>query len=208
MVDAQGRYPARRRLAGSSGSLEEFLYGLEMRATVGRVGPATLQRITQLVAKTNQFNLTTRRHGGAEIAAMGEDPDRVVAWLRLRDRYGDAGLVVVGILCRDGTTALIDTLLMSCRVMGRQVERAFLAYLVEEARTLGCTKLLGEYVPTPKNSVVHELYSELGFAAAENLPGGVCRYALALDAGTVEWPKLIGREVDTAAGESGPSSDA
>ncbi len=198
----------RQRLERSAGSLEEFLVSLEMRAAIGHAGPATLQRIAQLVGKTNQFNLTTRRHPAAEIQAMAEDPDHLVAWLRLRDRYGDAGLVVVGILRRDGTTARIDTLLMSCRVMGRQVERAFLAYLVEEARALGCSQLHGDYLPTAKNSVVKGLYSELGFTQAENLPDGGCRYALDLDAGAVAWPKLIGRDVDAAPDGSGPGAAA
>jgi FkbH-like protein len=193
---------ARRQLQQGARSLEEFLEGLEMRASVGRLGLSTLQRVAQLVAKTNQFNLTTRRHGRAELEAMGEDRGHVVAWLRLRDRYGDAGLVAVGILRREGEAAVIDSLLMSCRVMGRAVERALLAHLAEQARALGCRRLLGDYLPTRKNAVVASLYAELGFELRDALPGGGRRYVLDLERETIAWPEHIGREAQAADGAS------
>lgn len=192
----------RRELLQRAGTVEEFLGGLAMRATVGRLGRSTLQRIAQLLAKTNQFNLTTRRHGRADLEAIGGDPAHVVAWLRLSDRYGDAGLVCAGILRREGEDAVIDTFLMSCRVMGRGVERAFLAYLIEEARALGCRRLVGDYLPTPKNVIVKGLYPELGFELCDALPGGGSRYALDLERNAVGWPEQIERDTGSPGGAS------
>jgi FkbH-like protein len=189
----------RRTAAAAAATPEEFLRGLEMEATVGRLDHTTLARISQLIAKTNQFNLTTRRHSQAEIAAMGQDPGRVVAWLRLRDRYGDQGLVVVGILQCDGPECRIDSFLMSCRVMNRQVERAFMAYLLDGARSLGCSTVVGDYLPTARNAIVREFYGDLGFTPLAELDGGGRRFVLDLRTTTVRWPEFIRRSPPVAA---------
>jgi FkbH-like protein len=165
-----------------------------MTASVGHADASTLARIAQLVGKTNQFNLTTRRHSPAALAKMAGDPDHVVAWLRLRDRFGDQGLVAVGVLVKNGNAASIDTLLMSCRVMNRHVEQAFLAYLVEQARALGCVAFDGEYIPTAKNAPVRDLYSSMGFSPRAASSDGGRRYTLDLQSGAIEWPDVIQRE--------------
>jgi FkbH-like protein len=181
----------RRALAERATTPEEFLRSLEMVARVGLAEPGTLGRIAQLVSKTNQFNLTTRRHTPAELAAMADDPRAVVAWLRLADRFGDQGLVAVGILRAEGTRAGIDTFLMSCRVMNRGVEQALAAYLAEHARRLGCREMVGEYLPTKKNGMVKDLYPTLGFRPADD-QGRV--FHLDLSTGGVPWPPEIRRE--------------
>jgi FkbH-like protein len=185
----------RRNLEAHAGSVEDFLRGLEMVATIGQLDAAVLGRVAQLVNKTNQFNLTTRRHSESDLAAMGREPSRVVAWLRLRDRFGDQGLVAVGILAAEGGIARIDLFLMSCRVMGRHVEQALLAFLVEQARRLGCQQVVGDFLPTRKNAMVQEFYPRAGFepAGADAATGGM-RYRLALNAATVAWPDVIARE--------------
>jgi FkbH-like protein len=162
-----------------------------MVARVGEADSGTMARIAQLIGKTNQFNLTTRRHSAAEIAALAGDPSAVVAWLRLSDRFGDQGLVAVGILKRDGESGTLDTFLMSCRVMNRGVERAFASYLVEHARRLGCRQVVGEYLPTRKNSMVKDLYPTLGFARADETGN---RFVLDLQTSGIEWPGAIRRE--------------
>jgi FkbH-like protein len=182
----------RRALSETAATPDEFLASLEMDAEVGVVNEQTLGRIAQLVGKTNQFNLTTRRHTQAQIAAMAADANHVVAWLRLRDRFGDQGLVVVGIVRCRNEVAEIDTFLMSCRVMNRRVEQAFMAYLVEHARALGCRRMEGEYIPTAKNSMVSGFYPALGFSERSKTANAT-RYALDLDTGTVEWPAVIRR---------------
>ena len=181
----------RRALATHASSPEEFLRTLEMEAQVGRADEQTIGRIAQLIGKTNQFNLTTRRHSQADVASLAQDPGNVVAWLRLRDRFGDQGLVAVGIVRAAGEVAEIDTLLMSCRVMNRRVEQAFLSYLLEGVRANGCTVVTGDYLPTAKNSMVAELYPGFGFSMAGDLGGGGKRYMLDLRTKTVEWPDVL-----------------
>jgi FkbH-like protein len=184
---------ARRSLEAAVADPQDFLRSLEMEAEVGRADATTLGRIAQLIGKTNQFNLTTRRHTQGEIAAMAGAADSAVAWLRLRDRFGDQGLVAVGIVHRRGTVGEVDTFLMSCRVMNRGVEQAFMAYLLEQARSMSCTSVAGEYLPTKKNGMVRELYPALGFDVAAQLPEGGARYVLDLGRSSVAWPDVIRR---------------
>ncbi len=145
-------------------SLDDFLRSLEMEAEVAAADVDTLGRIAQLVGKTNQFNLTTRRHSPADLGKMAESDDAFVGWLRLRDRFGDQGLISVGILKKNGTEATLDTFLMSCRVMNRGVENAMMAFLIEQATAMGCDRIIGEYRPTAKNRMVESLLRDLGFA--------------------------------------------
>lgn len=181
---------ARTELMREAPSLDDFLTGLQMEAEVDVAGRETLGRIAQLVGKTNQFNLTTRRHSQADIARMTESDKSVVGWLRLRDRFGDQGLVCVGIVDCDRDEAHVDTFLMSCRVMNRGVERAMMAYLVERARNMGCSRLIGEYRPTAKNHMVEGLYAELGFAPYEER-GDATLWMLDLTSAPDLWPDHI-----------------
>ena len=151
----------RRKLETSAGSLEEFYRTLQMRAKIGVADAFTIPRIAQLTQKTNQFNLTTHRYTEAEIRAISQGSDCAVWWLDLADRFGPNGIVGVLILKRDPSEAwIIDTFLLSCRVMGRTVERAFLATV---ARELGAARLIGEYRPTAKNAPARGVYPQLGF---------------------------------------------
>jgi FkbH-like protein len=136
-----------------------------MEATFGPPGPADLARIAQLTQKTNQFNLTTERHTEGEIARLAADPATEVHTLRLHDRFSDLGLVGVAIVGSNGDTALVNTLLMSCRVLGRGVEDAFLAHIASAAADRGAVRLRGRYVPTARNSQVSTFYPDRGFQA-------------------------------------------
>lgn len=196
--DIYRQQQVRREFGQKFETVEEFLESLEMTASVGMVDPTTLGRITQLVAKTNQFNLTTRRHSQSDISAMASDPSNAVVWLRLRDRFGDQGLVGVGILRKEGGCGHIDTFIMSCRVMNRQVERALLAYILDHALRLGCDEVVGEYLPTPKNRIVQSFYLDLGFVASSDAKG-VQQFTLDLSLGGIYWPDIIQRE-PTASG--------
>jgi FkbH-like protein len=182
----------RKQVEQQATSVEEFLQGLDMVAQVGRCDANTLERVHQLIQKTNQFNLTTRRHNVDDLRRFMESPRSAVAWLRLGDRYGDSGLVCVGIIhALDDKTWLIDTLLMSCRVMGRHVEDAFLSYLAELARDAGARRLRGVFRPTAKNSPVRNFYAEHGFS---DLGGdGERLYELELSPGVLAWPGIIRR---------------
>lgn len=153
---------ARTEASRAAASPEEFLTGLKMVATIGAVGPDTLPRVAQLLAKTNQFNLTTRRHTAAQIAGMIEE-GAVALWLRLADRFGDHGLVGVAIARPVDAQWVVDTFLLSCRVIGRGVETALLAQLARLVKARGGDELIGEYNPTAKNGVVRDFYPEHEF---------------------------------------------
>ena len=132
MVSEDGE---RRVLERTAASVDAFLESLEMRAVVGRSTPQTLARVHQLILKTNQFNLTTRRHSLEVVRQLAGSHQAAVAWLRLGDCFGDLGLVCVGIVrAAEEQVWEVDTFLMSCRVMGRAVEDAFLSYLAESRR--------------------------------------------------------------------------
>lgn len=154
----------RRDAASAAGSLEEFYCSLRMVVSIGIVDPATLPRVAQLTQRTNQFNLTTQRYTEAEIEALTANPDARVFWIALKDCFGDSGIVGVLIVRRqENTTWNIDTFLLSCRVMGRTVERAFLGHVASMLHRLGARHLIGTYIPTSKNAPVATLYAELGF---------------------------------------------
>ena len=172
---------AAERAASSSG---DFLQSLGLVATIGAVDADTLLRVAQLLAKTNQFNLTTRRHSAAEIQAM-IDAGAVALWLRLADRFGDHGLVGAALAVAENGVARIDTLLLSCRVIGRGAETALLAELA--GRVGGkAGVLVGEYVPTAKNAQVADFFPRHGFA-----PAGEGRWQLALPSASLTTPAFI-----------------
>ncbi len=142
-----------------------------------------LARVVQLIGKTNQFNLTTRRHTEAEIRRMLASSACWTHYFKLKDRFGDNGLVGVMIahhMPADRPTWEIDTWLMSCRVIGRQMEQFMLQVLVEEAQAAGIEILRGVYIPTAKNAMVADLYPRLGFVAIGQLGNGIAQYALDL----------------------------
>ena len=134
-----------------------------MTCRIARVDAASRKRVAQLINKSNQFNLTTRRYTEHEVEAMEADPSRHAIAVRLADRFGDNGLISVVIADKQGENWDIDTWLMSCRVLGRGVEQAVLNHLVESATADGASSLIGRYRPTAKNRMVADHYAGLGF---------------------------------------------
>jgi FkbH-like protein len=153
---------ARSEAGAAASSPEEFLASLDLVATMGAVGPDTLPRVAQLLARTNQFNLTARRHSAAEIAQMME-AGAIALWLRLADRFGDHGLVGVAIARPEGSSWIVDTFLLSCRVIGRGAELALLSQLAGGIKAHGGEKLIGEYLPTARNALVARFYPSHDF---------------------------------------------
>jgi FkbH-like protein len=153
-----------------------------MRAVWGYFDTLNRQRIVQLINKTNQFNLTTRRYDENDYDAFMLDENCVGLHVRLVDRFGDNGLIAVAIGRFDGASLVIDTWLMSCRVLGREVEAATLSLLIAEARRRGATRLVGDYAPSPKNGMVRQHYEKLGFALVDADSGGAKRLALEIAA--------------------------
>lgn len=146
-------------------SEEDFKKSLQLKIHVYAAQPQHIARITQLINKTNQFNLTTVRRTQDEISLLAKDADSRVLGMHISDKYGDYGLVGAAILKKNGAECIIDTLLMSCRVLGRGAETTLISQLAENAKALGCKTLRGEYVPTAKNAMVKDLYKNHGFSA-------------------------------------------
>ncbi|MBI5725302.1 MAG: HAD-IIIC family phosphatase [Planctomycetes bacterium] len=175
----------RRAAAATFASMDEYMASLEMAGEVRDIDDADMQRAVQLIGKTNQFHLTTRRHGEQDVRRLIGQAGSVGLTLRVKDRFGDYGLVSVLIAVADVArpqTLRIDTWLMSCRVIGRGVEEFFFNALLARAAKLGCRKLIGEYIPTAKNAVVKNLYDRLGFARLNQSPDAATTYELDLAA--------------------------
>jgi FkbH-like protein len=146
------------------GNYEGFLASLEMTAEIGAFCPVYLERITQLINKTNQFNLTTKRYTRAEVDSVACDPAFVTLCGRLTDRFGDNGLVSVLIGRVSDDKVELDVWVMSCRVIRREMEFAMFDALVEECQARGVRKIVGIYIPSKKNKMVADLYASLGFS--------------------------------------------
>jgi FkbH-like protein len=154
-------------LQRATGDLDAYLETLDMTITFQPFDDVGRARIAQLISKSNQFNLTTRRYGEAQVGEIEADPNCFTLQVRLVDTFGDNGMISVIICRRDGNAWQIDTWLMSCRVLGRRVEQAVLQELVGHARALGITRIVGTYRPTERNRLVEDHYAKLGFTECE-----------------------------------------
>ena len=154
----------RMKLENSVASYDDFLKSLQMEAEINSFKEVYLDRIAQLTNKTNQFNLTTERFTRADIERMSLDKaNYVTLYGRLKDKFGDNGLISVVIAEKKENALHIRLWLMSCRVLNRGMEYAMLSELVRLARKRGMTQIVGYYRPTAKNKMVENLYGEFGF---------------------------------------------
>jgi FkbH-like protein len=181
---------ARRQLLETSASLEDFLQSLQVRVSILPVDQFSFPRVLDLLHKTNQFTMTTRRHSSAQLAAMIEDPQSGVFSLRSGDRFGDNGIVGVAIVQAREATACVDSFLMSCRVIGREIETALLMHLVDWAQSRGLQMMEGEFIPTAKNAPAADFYARHGFA---RIDGTHC-WTLDLANVPFRWPDHIQRD--------------
>lgn len=166
------------------GNLEEYLDSLQMVATISPFNAIGRVRIAQLINKSNQFNLTTRRYSENEVEAAESDPAKFCLQIRLADRFGDNGMISVVIFDIGTEDWSCDTWLMSCRVLGRRVEELVLATVAQAAKRSGAKRLQGTYLPTKKNSLVAEHFAKLGFAKIFDLADGGTRWSLDVDSYT------------------------
>ena len=185
----------RLSLQGHATDLKSYLRSLEMRIVFGAFERTTRARVTQLINKSNQFNLTTRRYTESQVEQAEADPNVMTLHTRLIDKFGDNGIICV-IICRatGPDTWTIDTWLMSCRVLGRRVEQAVLAEIVLQARAAGITTLEGIYRPTDRNEMVRDHYAKLGFVRLDDGTDGSSRWALRTDVELEEQPMMVQRE--------------
>jgi FkbH-like protein len=182
----------RQALLDHATDMDGYLKSLDMHLSAKTIDRIDLSRSTQLINKSNQFNLTTRRYTEADIERMSGDGRSISLCLRLKDRFGDNGLISVIIARPDPAWSddefVIDTWLMSCRVLGRGVEAASLNVLANQASRRGARSLIGEYRPTNKNRMVAEHYPKLGFVPASpppDAPKDATYWRFDLAAGTV-----------------------
>lgn len=170
----QYQQQAARAQAMSSGTdMESYLSSLEMRSVISEFTPVDVPRISQLINKSNQFNVTTRRRTEAEVEALVSDPDSYAFSVRLADKFGDNGLISVVIVRVEGETAIVDTWLMSCRVLKRQMEDEVANEIVRLAQQRGCSTVVGHYIPSEKNGMVRDLFPRMGFSLIEETPDRV-----------------------------------
>jgi len=163
-------------------TLDDYLKSLETTARVARFDPKDLPRIAQLLQRSNQFNLTTRRHSEAECEAMMRDETGYFPFsVTVRDRFGDFGLINVVILRRMDSVMEVDTFVMSCRVLQRGVEQLAMNKVFEEARRSGCKRVVGRYIPTAKNGMVKDFYERFGFRREDAPEGEGVSFTLGLD---------------------------
>ena len=197
-------YAAQKQRAGAEQnfqSKEDFFGFLEQEAELEPVSELTLARVAQLTQKTNQFNLTTRRYTEPQIADMAKQPEWHVYSIRVRDRFGDHGLVGVAITHDEGEQCEVDTFLLSCRVIGRTIETALLAHLAESAAQRGCKRLVGWFLPTKKNAPARDFYQQHGFTRQQTNGTGSL-WTLSLNRSTLRCPDWIkvNRTVDAISG--------
>ena len=163
-------YEAERRRADlrrEVPSLEDWLRRLELQVKVEKLSPANLPRAAQLLNKTNQMNLSTRRLSETELAAWASVPGHGLWVFRVKDKLGDAGLTGLASLEVQGQRAQIVDFLLSCRVLGRKVEQAMVHWLVQQALAAGAHEIFAEYLPTPKNKPCLEFWQRSGFQSTD-----------------------------------------
>ena len=152
----------RKELLESSSSLDEYLKSLKIKTTIAPLKIETLQRASQMVMKTNQFNLTTRRYTEGELEFFINNSNYEVYTISVSDIYGDSGITGLSILKYQDNICYIDAYLLSCRILGRRVEDTFLHVLIQVANKKS-EKIIGEYIPTKKNGLVKDFYINNGF---------------------------------------------
>jgi FkbH-like protein len=160
----------RQTLESRFADMDSYLESLSMKCVIAEFRAVDVPRIAQLIGRSNQFNCTTRRRTEAEVQQVIDDPAYCAYTMRLEDRFGDYGLIAVVIGRVEGTVFLIDTWLMSCRVLKRQVEEETVNEMVRLARLRGCRRLRGVYLPTKKNGMVRDLYPRMGFSTVLDEP--------------------------------------
>lgn len=171
----------RAQLQQSFADYTEYLHSLDMHASITDFDPISMQRIVQLTNKSNQFNLTTRRYTKSDMEAVAASPNHIRLCGRLRDKFGDNGIVSVVIGEQIEQTLHIDLWLMSCRVLKRDMELAMLDELVAQCQAHGIHTIIGYYYKTAKNAMVQNLYGSFGFTQTEAFENGDSTWTLSID---------------------------
>lgn len=181
----------RHELQCAATDMESYLRSLGMFARISTIDASCLERSVQLIQRSNQFNLTTRRRSAAEVSALLLDPSWITRTVSLKDRFGDNGLISVLLAQVRRDYLEIDTWLMSCRVLKRGVEHFLLHHLWLMAGNLGLKSIRGKFIPTPKNELVRKHYAELGFTPIGHGSNGETAWELSLAETQPTWAHFI-----------------
>jgi FkbH-like protein len=192
-----------REELGTQISHTDFLQALGLRIDLFRAQTEDLGRITQLINKTNQFNLTTIRRTLDEVRALASSDDFRVYGLRVADKFGEYGLtgVIIAQLSPDRRQWTLDTLLLSCRVLGRGVESALVGALADDARAQGAEEFVGSFIPTAKNALAASFLPDRGFS-----PIGDHKWRLALSEASAIPPYIERISAEQAIAAPSPSA--
>lgn len=198
--DSYAAIESRKRLQAEKADVAEFLHSLQLTLEIGVPMPAQLARVAQLTQKTNQFNLTTRRYSEEQLRHLMQTGEWEVFYCSCRDRFADEGLVGVAIIHKLGVEWIIDTFLLSCRVLARGVEQAFLSWICARAEVDGARRICAQFVPSGKNGQTETFYPANGFDAHFSNDGSL-RFSLELSQRQDRWPTWINNSGESVAGE-------
>lgn len=177
-------------------SIEDYLASLEIELTVVKNDKSYIPRIAQLTQKTNQFNLTTHRYTESKVEYFTSDNKHVVYAMFVKDKFGDNGLTGVCIVKEDENNSknvILDSFLMSCRIIGRNIEFVFIDYIIKEFANKGYQTLGADYIQSSKNALVENFYDKVGFNIIENT-NGTKKYELKIESfeiKNIDYIKLV-----------------
>jgi len=154
----------RNDLEKSAPDLESFLTNLDLKLLIKNANEFTIPRISQLTLKTNQFNLTTKRYQESDIKKFSADDKYLVGCVQVEDKFGDNGITGVFIVHKENPKEwFIDTFLLSCRVMGREVEKGMLGHIINKAKQNGVELIKAKFIPSQKNKPIEDFLPNCGF---------------------------------------------
>jgi FkbH-like protein len=153
----------RTDLEKSISNVEDFLKQLDIKLKIKNADQFTIPRISQLTLKTNQFNLTTHRYQEEEIRKFAQDNNMLIGCAQVEDKFGDNGITGVFIIRKNSKEWTIDTFLLSCRVMGREVEKGILGHIIKKAKKDGVERIKAQFIPSAKNKPVENFLPSCGF---------------------------------------------
>ena len=153
----------RKQFENTVSNLDQFLKQLDIKVKIKKSNEFLIPRISQLTLKTNQFNLTTRRYQEEEISEFSKDENFEVGCVQVLDKFGDNGITGAYIVKKNGTSWMLDTFLLSCRIIGRGVEDAMLSQILKDAKNNGVEEFKAEFIHTSKNKPAENFLSDFGF---------------------------------------------
>jgi FkbH-like protein len=170
----------RTQIQHSFANMEDYIRHLEIELTVAEVNDLTLTRAAQMTQKTNQFNLTTHRYTDTDLRKKLSSGSRIIT-LSVRDKFGDNGITGLCIIDFIENAANIDSLLLSCRILGKDIERAFIACVLGTLKNEGVEQITATYIPTEKNGQVKDFYEKMGFILSAVSEEGEKKYLCTMD---------------------------